>query len=163
MSGFNAASVAAGGNSIGVTTSGVSYQDIRDYSASHTPDQIYAAAQQYGVTSADIAASGAFTADQITGYLNSKGLPKFASGGDHLGGLRLVGEHGPEIEATGPSRITSNNDLQKMLSNDEVVSAILLLVGEIQTNNKYNQRVASKLDAVTVQTPNGKIALRTGT
>lgn len=29
----------------------------------------------------------------------------FASGGDFGGGLRLVGENGPEIEATGPSRI----------------------------------------------------------
>ena len=31
----------------------------------------------------------------------------FAAGGDHAGGLRLVGENGPEIEATGPSRIFS--------------------------------------------------------
>jgi len=29
----------------------------------------------------------------------------FASGGDHRGGLRVVGENGPEIELTGPSRI----------------------------------------------------------
>jgi hypothetical protein len=54
-------------------------------------------------------------------------------------------------------------DLQKILSNDEVVKTLLQLIGEIQTNNKYNQRVASKLDAVTVQTTNGQIALRTGT
>lgn len=33
------------------------------------------------------------------------GFPGFAAGGDHLGGLRLVGENGPELEATGPSRI----------------------------------------------------------
>lgn len=31
--------------------------------------------------------------------------PKYAAGGMHAGGLRLVGERGPEIEATGPSRI----------------------------------------------------------
>lgn len=163
VGGFNAASIAAGGNSIGVTASGISYKDIRDFSAAHTPDEIYAAAQKYRVSSADIAASGAFTADEIAGYLKSKGLPKFASGGYHSGGLRIVGERGPEIEATGPSRITSNNDLSKMLSNDDVVEKLLMLITEIQTNNKYNQRVASKLDAVTVQTPNGKIALRTGT
>lgn len=34
-----------------------------------------------------------------------KALPRFAAGGMHTGGLRLVGEDGPEIEATGPSRI----------------------------------------------------------
>lgn len=163
LRGFNVASAAAGGSAVGQSATGVSYKDIRDFSASHTPDQIYAAAQQYGVSSADIVASGAFTADQINGYLNSKGLPKFAKGGFHSGGLRIVGERGPEIEATGPSRITSNNDLSKLLSNDDVVAKLLLLITEIQKNNTYNQRVASKLDAVTVQTPNGTIALRTGT
>lgn len=163
LRGFNVASAAAGGSAVGQSATGVSYKDIRDFSASHTPDQIYAAAQQYGVSSADIVASGAFTADQINGYLNSKGLPKFAKGGFHSGGLRIVGERGPEIEATGPSRITSNNDLSKLLSNDDVVAKLLLLITEVQKNNTYNQRVASKLDAVTVQTLNGKIALRTGT
>jgi phage-related minor tail protein len=33
------------------------------------------------------------------------GTPAFASGGIHSGGLRLVGENGPELELTGPSRI----------------------------------------------------------
>lgn len=32
-------------------------------------------------------------------------VPAFASGGWHAGGLRLVGERGPELEATGASRI----------------------------------------------------------
>ncbi|MGP3725933.1 tail tape measure protein [Cereibacter sphaeroides] len=34
-------------------------------------------------------------------------IPGFAAGGLHAGGLRLVGELGPELEATGPSRIHS--------------------------------------------------------
>lgn len=34
-----------------------------------------------------------------------KALPRFAAGGMHAGGLRLVGENGPEVEATGPARI----------------------------------------------------------
>ena len=32
-------------------------------------------------------------------------IPSFATGGYHSGGLRIVGENGPELEATGPSRI----------------------------------------------------------
>ncbi|WP_377810627.1 hypothetical protein [Azospirillum sp. A29] len=32
-------------------------------------------------------------------------IPGFATGGGHAGGLRIVGEHGPELEATGPARI----------------------------------------------------------
>lgn len=37
--------------------------------------------------------------------LRTLNIPGFASGGMHMGGLRVVGEHGPEIEATGPARI----------------------------------------------------------
>lgn len=39
----------------------------------------------------------------------------FASGGMHSGGLRWVGERGPELELTGPSRIVSNDDMRRML------------------------------------------------
>ena len=39
----------------------------------------------------------------------------FADGGSHDGGLRLVGERGPEIEATGPSRIYSNSQTKDLL------------------------------------------------
>ncbi|SCX94293.1 tape measure domain-containing protein [Nitrosospira sp. Nl5] len=42
--------------------------------------------------------------------------PKFASGGDFMGGLRLVGEQGPELEATGPSRIFNANQTKDILS-----------------------------------------------
>lgn len=40
----------------------------------------------------------------------------FASGGDHPGGLRIVGENGPELEATGPSRIFNANQTRQILS-----------------------------------------------
>ena len=41
----------------------------------------------------------------IVAALKGEAIPGFASGGMHLGGLRIVGENGPELEATGPSRI----------------------------------------------------------
>lgn len=44
-------------------------------------------------------------------------IPGFASGGLFRGGLRIVGENGPELEATGESRIWSNSDTRSMLSN----------------------------------------------
>lgn len=34
-------------------------------------------------------------------------IPAFATGGNHAGGFRIVGENGPELELTGPSRIFS--------------------------------------------------------
>ena len=40
-----------------------------------------------------------------TAALARLGVPGYASGGYHSGGLRLVGENGPELEVTGPSRI----------------------------------------------------------
>lgn len=42
-------------------------------------------------------------------------IPAFAKGGMHSGGLRLVGERGPELEVTGPSRIIPNNQLMGMM------------------------------------------------
>jgi hypothetical protein len=41
-------------------------------------------------------------------------LPAFADGGRHAGGARLVGERGPEIEVTGPSRIHTFDQLMTM-------------------------------------------------
>ena len=46
------------------------------------------------------------------------GIPGFASGGDHSGGVRLVGERGPELEFTGPSRIVDANRTQQLLRPD---------------------------------------------
>jgi len=43
-------------------------------------------------------------------------LPAFATGGNHIGGLRLVGENGPELEATGPSRIYNASQTRAMMS-----------------------------------------------
>ncbi len=45
-----------------------------------------------------------------------RGYPVFADGGYHMGGLRLVGERGPELEMTGPSRIWSATDTSRILS-----------------------------------------------
>jgi hypothetical protein len=42
-------------------------------------------------------------------------LPFFASGGKHRGGFRVVGENGPELEATGPSRIYSAEETAEIM------------------------------------------------
>jgi hypothetical protein len=41
----------------------------------------------------------------------------FAAGGMHDGGLRIVGERGPELEMTGPARYMSNANLAAMMGN----------------------------------------------
>ncbi|WP_293006870.1 hypothetical protein [Nitrosomonas sp.] len=63
-------------------------------------------------------------ADDLRIAANRSRIPAFASGGHHRGGLRIVGERGPEIERTGPSHITSNSDLKKSIGNDELLQEL---------------------------------------
>ena len=58
-------------------------------------------------------------------------VPQFADGGVHMGGVRLVGEQGPELEVTGPSRIYNSGDTMAMLSNAPVVSELRELRREV--------------------------------
>jgi len=76
-----------------------------------------------GATSQDFATASAITginrADALaalagTGYESR--LPAFASGGMHNGGLRMVGERGWEIEATGPARIWNQQQISAAMS-----------------------------------------------
>lgn len=64
-------------------------------------------------------------------------IPAFASGGDHAGGVRLVGEHGPEIEVTGSSRIFSAGQTSSILSGSggDTVAEISKLRQEVRDLN----------------------------
>jgi hypothetical protein len=56
------------------------------------------------------------------------GVPAFAGGGTHSGGLRLVGENGPELEATGPSRIFNANQTRSLLGGGSSTARLEALV-----------------------------------
>lgn len=65
-------------------------------------------------------ASGNIRLDQLEQAIKNAAkqngeIPGFAAGGFHSGGLRLVGENGPELEVTGPSRIYSASQTAAML------------------------------------------------
>jgi hypothetical protein len=65
--------------------------------------------------------------DQISRWIqqwNQNGTQRFENGGDFGGGVRLVGERGPELEFTGPSRILSNLDSTRWLQRMEDIRAI---------------------------------------
>ena len=47
---------------------------------------------------------------------NGQSVPGFAAGGFHAGGLRLVGEQGPELEVTGPAMYYSAGRTQDFLT-----------------------------------------------
>lgn len=80
-------------------------------------------------------AVAASTSDYVTGLPgvrpeipsipgNRPSIPGFYAGGMHMGGPRIVGESGPELEITGPSRIYSNQDTAAMFRDPNLASAM---------------------------------------
>jgi hypothetical protein len=66
---------------------------------------------------------------------NYFGVPQFATGGDFGGGLRIVGENGPELEATGSSRIYNASQTAEILSGgSSVADQIANLRSEMRTS-----------------------------
>jgi len=56
---------------------------------------------------------------------------QFAMGGYHNGGMRMVGERGPELEATGPSRIFSHTQTGNMFRDPDLKDAVRSLKEEV--------------------------------
>lgn len=164
---FNAASYAAGGGAIGGGSLGnpsITAQQIRDFVAQpgRTEMEIYNAAKANGVTFEQYAAATGSNIANLNAWADKNNLPRFAKGGFHRGGLRIVGENGPELEMTGPASIASNNDLSKLLNNKELVDQLKVLIDALAENTEFNRRVSNKLDAATTIV-NGQIGIRTGT
>ena len=87
---------------------------------------INAGAGNYGLSEADVRLAG-----------KSHNLPGFWAGGMFEGGLRIVGERGPELEATGASRIWDANTTASMLrsggaSDSELAEEMRLLREEVR-------------------------------
>jgi len=81
---------------------------------------------------AEFAAAGnAYLADQV---------PGFANGGTHTGGLRVVGERGPELEFTGPSRIFSHAQSRDLLDLSPVVKALGELEARLARLEAYQRQ-----------------------
>lgn len=74
-------------------------------------------------------------------------IPAFASGGTHQGGVRLVGENGPELEITGPSRIYNAGQTQGMFGPRESGTASLL-----QAVLQSNANMSAELRAIATAT-----------
>ena len=84
-------------------------------------------------------------------------IPAFAAGGMHGGGLRLVGENGPELEATGPSRIYNAQQTAAMLGGGGDTASemramreeLSMLRAEARAIATHTNKTAKILDRVT--------------
>jgi hypothetical protein len=99
---------------------------INDRLQAGKPKDIYDAAQKYGYTLNTLDAIMGWPAGTATKWAKDNNLPAFAAGGFHVGGLRLVGEYGPEIEATGASRIWTLDQLMSNLRDPGVANEVLV-------------------------------------
>lgn len=109
------------------------------------------AAQTVALTSASFATLVDFTRYQrlvANGIqVDSRGIaiPHFAGGGDHTGGLRLVGERGPELEFTGPSRIMNNAASRNFFDATGIINAIAQLQASVRAENMAIVRNTSEV------------------
>jgi phage-related minor tail protein len=73
-------------------------------------------------TLAAITLAGMTLEEHYLKYGIKEGIKGYASGGFHPGGLRLVGEEGPELEVTGPARIWSARETKEILAGGAATS-----------------------------------------
>lgn len=64
-------------------------------------------------------------------------IPRFAGGGEHSGGWRIVGEREPELEYTGPSRIYNGSQAKSLVDTSEMTAAIKSMAAEIRQLKGY--------------------------
>lgn len=137
-------------------TAGVFYEGIRDESLIERLDKLSPVYHAFdgtgdlvglaeafkaaGGTIADLSIlSGNWESDWRKAFA-SVGIPAFAGGGMHAGGLRVVGERGWELEATGPARIWNQQQLGQALGGGSDA-----MVVELRALREENQRQAGEI------------------
>jgi hypothetical protein len=125
-------------------TVGAASDYIDEMLAAGNPRAIYEQAYSAGISLASIDAMKGWDAGTSADWAKSQDLPVFGDGGAHTGGLRVVGERGWEVEATGPSRIWNQEQLGKALAgtSDEETKALLKeILVELRADKKQRGAV----------------------
>lgn len=87
----------------------------------------------------------------VVAALTGQSVPAFASGGSFGGGLRIVGENGPELEATGPSRIFTASQTRSILSggsNNDVLQELRAMRQDNAALRDDNAAMRQELQAI---------------
>ena len=90
-------------------------------------------------------------AEEMRKHWEALGVPGYAAGGQHSGGLRIVGERGWELEATGPSRIWNQEQISKALTgggNEALIAEIRALRSEVSALRAANERTAGNTESL---------------
>lgn len=101
------------------------------------------AGQTFGTTSTDYDVLAKAHWD-LHGRFENR-IKGYANGGNHFGGLRIVGERGPELEATGPSRIWTAHQTQAFMRGGNDNSAV---VAELRSVKAEVVAVKAELAAI---------------
>lgn len=103
------------------------------------------AAEEMANSADDLRLMRARIAASLEETLRLRGLssvPGFAAGGVHFGGARIVGERGPEIEITGPSRIVN---LDQLLNGADQAAIVAKLQALLEANENLRGFMESAL------------------
>jgi phage-related minor tail protein len=104
-----------------------------------------------GGTASDLAYLYGYSERDVLAALDRNGIQRFEAGGMFAGGLRMVGERGPELEVTGPARYWSSAQTQAMLSgagggSEELLAEVRALRAEVSGLRAAAQRTAQNTD-----------------
>ena len=149
LAGYTPGTFAALSGVKGATIAGFSVDDIRAFVAANANDPlaIYRRAVDAGITSATLDAAMGWTSGKSLAWALANKLPAFAAGGDHAGGLAIVGEQGPELVNMGPARVWNNEQTTAMLRDPGRREAAL--VSEVQRLRQTVDELRSDLNAST--------------
>ncbi|WP_444460326.1 phage tail tip lysozyme [Rhodobacter capsulatus] len=94
---------------------------------------------------------GGFWGTLFSSVMSGLGIPGFAGGGQHGGGLRIVGENGPELEYTGPSTIVPADLTRRILSGGAPTASAAQIDARpvININNQSSVPVQGEVQEVT--------------
>lgn len=82
------------------------------------PAALAAAAKESGVSMTELASALGVPLTDARAWFGAAGIPAFAAGGDHAGGLAFAGEFGRELVSMGPARVFNARDTSRILTGE---------------------------------------------